>query len=106
MKDRQPNDTKFYEKTTSNHIGEVINRINLHIHNMLQRGEISQNTCNYLTTDNGRTQQFYLLPKIHKDASNPPGRPIVSGSGGPTEKNIPTGGPLHWQNCTTIQVIC
>ena len=53
---------------------------------MLQRGEISQNTCNYLTTDNDRTQQFYLLPKIHKDASNPPGRPIVSGSGSPTEK--------------------
>ena len=53
---------------------------------MLQRGEISQNTCNYLTTDDDRTQQFYLLPKIHKDAINPPGRPIVSGSGGPTEK--------------------
>ena len=83
---RQLNDTKFYEKTTSNHTGEVINRINLHIHNMLQRGEISQNTCNYLTADNDRTQQFYLLPKIHKDASNPPGRPIVSGSGGPTGK--------------------
>ena len=83
---RQLNDTKFYEKTTSNHTGEVINRINLHIHNMLQRGEISQNTCNYLTTDNDRTQQFYLLPKVHKDALNPPGRPIVSGSGGPTEK--------------------
>ena len=53
---------------------------------MLQRGEMSQNTCNYLTTHNDSTQQFYLLPKIHKDASNPPGRPIVSGSGGPTEK--------------------
>ena len=44
------------------------------------------NTFNYLTTDNDRTQQFYLLPKIHKDTLNPPGRPIVSGSGGPTEK--------------------
>ena len=53
---------------------------------MPQRGEISQNTCNYLTTDNDRTQQFYLLPKIHKDAIKPPGRPIVSGSGCPTEK--------------------
>ena len=53
---------------------------------MLQRGQISQNTCNYLTTDIDRTQQFYLLPKIQKDLHNPTGRPIVSGSGGPTEK--------------------
>ena len=58
---------------------------------MLQRGEISQSTCNYLTTDIDRTQQFYLLPKIHKDALNPPGRPIVSVSGGPTEKKS-----LNW----------
>ena len=88
---RQLNDTMFYEKTNSNHTGEVINRINLHVHNMLQRGEISQSTCNYLTTDNDRTQQVYLQPKIHKDALNPPGRPIVSGNGGPTEKNLHTG---------------
>ena len=54
---------------------------------MSQRGQIYQNTCNYLTTDTDRTQQFYLLPKVHKDPLNPPERPIVSGSGGPTEKN-------------------
>ena len=60
--------------------------MNLHVNNMLQRGQISQNTSNYLTTDIDRTQQFYLLPKIHKDIVNPPGRPIVSGSGGPSEK--------------------
>ena len=46
---------------------------------MLQRGQISQNTCNYLTADIDRTQQFYLLPKIHKDLHNPLGRLIVSG---------------------------
>ena len=72
---------------TSDLTGEVIHSINLHIHNMSQLGQISQNTCNYLTTDIDRTQQFYLLPKIHKDPLNPPKRPIVSGSGGPTEKN-------------------
>ena len=53
---------------------------------MVQRGQISQSICNYLKTDIDRTQQFYLLPKIHKDPLNPPGRPIVSGSEGPTEK--------------------
>ena len=60
--------------------------MSLYVNNMLQRGQISQNTSNYLTTDIDRTQQFYSLPKIHKDINNPPGRPIVSGSGGPTEK--------------------
>ena len=77
---------QFYEETETDLTGEVIHRVNLHVNNMLQRGQIFQNTSNYLTTDIDRTQQFYLLPKIHKDIDNPPGRPIVSGSGGPTEK--------------------
>ena len=48
--------------------------------------EISPKTCNYFTTNIDRRQQFYLLPKIHKDPLNLTGRLIVSGSGGPTEK--------------------
>ena len=83
---RQLNDHNFYEQTSTDHTGEVINRVNLHVHNMLQRGQITQRTCNYLTTNIDRTQQLYLLPKIHKDSLNPPGRPIVSDSGGPTER--------------------
>ena len=53
---------------------------------MLQKGQISQSTCSYLTIDIDRTKQFYLLPKIHRNPRNPPGRPIVSGTGGPTER--------------------
>ena len=53
---------------------------------MLQKGQISQSTCSYLTTDIDRTQQFYLLPKIHKNPKNPLGRPTVFGNGGPTER--------------------
>ena len=84
--ERQLHNTEYYEETETDLTGEVIHRVNLYVNNMLQRGQISQNTSKYLTTDIDRTQQFYLLPKIHKDIQNPPGRPIVSGSGGPTEK--------------------
>ena len=87
MKDRKKfNNTQFYEQRSSDLTGEVIHRVNLHVHDMLQKGQISPNTCNYLSTDIDRTQQFYLLPKIHKDPNNPPGRPIVSGRGDPTQK--------------------
>ena len=61
--ERQLHNNEFYEETETDLTGEVIHRINLHVNNMLQRGQISQYTCNYLTTDTGRTPQFYLLPK-------------------------------------------
>ena len=84
--ERQLQDQQFYEETSTDLTGEVIHRVNLFVNNMLQRGQITEKTSSYLTTDIDRTQQLYLLPKIHKDMNNPPGRPIVSGSGGPTEK--------------------
>ena len=84
--ERQLQDKQFYEETNMDLTGEVIHRVNLFLNNMLQRGQITEKTSSFLTTDIDRTQQLYLLPKIHKDMNNPPGRPIVSGSGGPTEK--------------------
>ena len=103
--ERQLHDEQFYEVTNTDLSGEVIHRVNLFVNNMLQRGQITQKTCSYLTTDIDRTQQFYLLPKIHKDMNNPPGRPIVSGRGGLTEKNISICGPLYWSLGTTFKVI-
>ena len=38
---RQLHNTQFYEETDSDLTGEVIHRINLHVHNKLQRGQIS-----------------------------------------------------------------
>ena len=40
----QLHNTQFYKETDSDFTGEVIHRINLHVHNMLQSGHISQST--------------------------------------------------------------
>ena len=80
---KQLNNTQFYDPTDTDLTGEVTHRDNLHAHDILQTDQLSQSTCGYLTTDIDGTQQFYMLPKIHKDPPNPLGRPIVSGSEGP-----------------------
>ena len=53
---------------------------------MLNSKEISLKTAEYLILESPRTPNFYLLPKIHKNVIPPPGRPIVSANGCPSER--------------------
>ena len=82
---RQLHNTQFYEEKKSDLTGEVIHRI-MYMSTICHKWVKYPKTFNCLTTDIDRTQQFYLLPKIHKDPLNPSGRPMISRSGGPTEK--------------------
>lgn len=50
------------------------------------KGIIDQKTLEFLNTTNFTTPTFYALPKVHKNLSCPPGRPIISGCGSLTGK--------------------
>ncbi|CAJ0942365.1 unnamed protein product [Ranitomeya imitator] len=52
---------------------------------------ISPQEKQYLWVANPVTATFYMLPKIHKDSSRPPGRPIVSSVGSMCERAV-----THW----------
>ena len=66
--------------------GEVIQRFNFHAHDMLQRHQITEKPAVIEVQTLNRTCQFYMLPKVHRNAQTPPGRPTVPGVGGPTKK--------------------
>lgn len=82
-------DAAIYEKVASDPTQSLTEAINAYVHTMYDNGIIDPTTKEYLTLKTDpppRTQQMYFLKKIHK---NPIAvRPIVSCSGGPTEKNI------------------
>ena len=81
---RQLNDSNHYQKLTYDPTLETAETKRLA--NKLHTSDIIDNTTHkFLTIDNqARTPQLYLLPKIHKQDN--PGRPIISGCGGPTVK--------------------
>ena len=80
---RKLTDTQFYDPPDTDLTCEAMQRVNLYEHEMLQRGQISEETYSYLTTGNDRTQQFY---KIHKNLQHCLSIPTVPGIGGPIEK--------------------
>ncbi|XP_075443896.1 uncharacterized protein LOC142487827 [Ascaphus truei] len=54
------------------------------IHDALSMGIITKVESTFLFIRHPRTPVFYHLPKLHKDTTHPPGRPIISGVGSMT----------------------
>ena len=87
--ERQLSDTKFYKKVdtdlTEKHMSEVSNLVE----QALRLNDISEPIYNCLLNPKSKTSSLYLLPKIHKikqPGEFPPGRPIISANGSPTER--------------------
>ncbi|CAJ0966698.1 unnamed protein product [Ranitomeya imitator] len=75
---RQLHDTSIYtplDRDPTNTIKELIKNT---LTKYCEEGILDQKTCEYLTKQNPITPVFYILPKIHKNLDNPPGRPIVA----------------------------
>ena len=83
---RQLNDTKFYRKLSCNPTSDIETEVSNIVRKMWLDNEIGLDCKKYLLPENTKPGRFYMLPKIHKNKLPPPGRPIVSASGSPTEK--------------------
>ena len=82
---RQLNDSNHYRKIPHDPTPEILTETKKLAYNLYKSKIIDNTTYKFLTTDTrARTPHLYLLPKIHKQ--DIPGRPIISGCGGPTAR--------------------
>ena len=83
---RQLRDAKFYRESpvdlTEVHLAQITSVVT----EMFNNKEISKKCKEYLLNYEIKPARFYTLPKIHKGIYPPPGRPIISGNGCPTER--------------------
>ena len=83
---RQLKNEQFYEECSENLTSKHHQMVQELVTELLEKEFISDQTYKFLSTGGKRTSVFYLLPKIHKNLENPPGRPIVSSIDCPTER--------------------
>ena len=83
---RQLSDQTFYKEVDSDLSNKHHHEIKVILDQMYSQGQIDRSCYLYLTDEKICTAEFYMLPKIHKNKTLPPGRPIVSGNSCPTER--------------------
>ncbi|CAJ0931577.1 unnamed protein product [Ranitomeya imitator] len=83
---RQLKDSSCYKHLTFNPTSMYQNQLRDMVEQAFYNGTISKETMDGLIPETPRTPCLYLLPKVHKSTTHPPGRPIVSGGGGLCEQ--------------------
>ena len=82
----QVSSEKFYKPLEEPIVSQTAAKVKTIVNTLSANGHIDEMTYKWLNSGQNppRTPEFYTLTKIHKPT--PVGRPIVSGSGGPTER--------------------
>ncbi len=83
---RQLHDVRYYRKVDTDLTDRHNDWVKSFVLHLSDKGEIDDKCKTYLFCKQPRTPKFYMLPKIHKGVSPPPGRPIVSANNSPTER--------------------
>ena len=85
---RQLDNPLHYTKVDKDPTVQIARASNDMIQGLHANNHINDTTRDWALTEphKARTHQFYHLPKVHKSTEHPPGRPIISGCNGPTEK--------------------
>lgn len=83
---RQLDNCEYYEPLLSNPIEQMKTELMEILWHAKNEEWISQTTeHDFLFCNSPRIPSFYMLPKVHKNLGNPPGRPIISGNEAITE---------------------
>ena len=83
--EKQLGHKEMYEKLSSDPVSPLISFAKGCLSRVKNRGDIPNETLEYVFINKPKLGRFYLLPKIHKRLHNVPGRPVISNSGFFTE---------------------
>lgn len=82
---RQLRDTQCYQRLTFNPTAKYQQELQSILQMAIDRSVLTPKQVDYLTVKEPRIATLYMLPKVHKNLTTPPGRPIVSGNGNLSE---------------------
>uniref|UniRef100_A0A803K106 Reverse transcriptase domain-containing protein n=1 Tax=Xenopus tropicalis TaxID=8364 RepID=A0A803K106_XENTR len=84
--ERQLSDPSVYIRLRGDPTESFKRELNLMLQDAVQSNIITFSTFQYIWVEFPLVPLIYILPKIHKDPINPPGRPIVAGVGSLTSR--------------------
>ncbi|MCP3932107.1 MAG: hypothetical protein GY705_23795, partial [Bacteroidetes bacterium] len=82
----QLNNSLHYEKLDKDISPQIALEIKELVNKYVQKGLLTDEVAKIIIPEEYRAAKFYLLPKIHKNLEQPPGRPIMSANGHPSER--------------------